>query len=596
MKLFHFALLSLCGLSEAGLFNSLLSKRGAAAVQSDDRVRGANPNNEDKYTGNSFICGNEVFPIEKVNDDYCDCADGSDEPGTSACSHGAFICANKGFKLVQLPSSRVEDGICDCCDGSDEPVGRCSNDCDAVAAAERKALESQRAAFTAGSKIRSELIKTMEEKINKSKKSLETMDPDLKRISEGIQLAREAVEREEAIEKEEVSKMKSEALQRLSEIIGVAKMREDILAPMLSTLFSLFDMLEEDVSDMVKHADDIVFATEHNDAHDAVDYGSHIDDDVYAYEDDYDTPPIDSVEAEDGDDKVLQSPQYTPINCPLLKHSTDERIHPLCVVYDADAPNTLGRGVDAVRRFLTQLVLSRRAAQEIQMLLGHQEVFGTLSGAKEYYQQWAASPDLQTCPADFEPFPHICAVGQSIDDLLREKDFRGHTRPEAVEAREALSLASDQERELKKNRREFERDVEDGRTYAGHLAYLALKGQCFDVTDAAFVYTVCMLGKIHQKEVGKSNSVMLGTFSDPANGIKSLDHPDSSGKVVPVTRLLFEKGTHCHAFGARSAEVMVSCGPENKVLEASEPSTCFYSFKFESPAACTPEFAAAIGL
>ncbi|EOD30481.1 hypothetical protein EMIHUDRAFT_232824 [Emiliania huxleyi CCMP1516] len=49
-------------------------------------------------------CGGRVpLPRERRNDDYCDCADGSDEPATT------------------IPVSRVEDGVCDCCDGSDEP-------------------------------------------------------------------------------------------------------------------------------------------------------------------------------------------------------------------------------------------------------------------------------------------------------------------------------------------------------------------------------------------------------------------------------------------------------------------------------------------
>ncbi len=57
-----------------------------------------------------------------LDDDYCDCHDGSDEPNTSACSylrvqHVTFSCAD-GSK--QIFSSRVGDGVQDCDYGSDE--------------------------------------------------------------------------------------------------------------------------------------------------------------------------------------------------------------------------------------------------------------------------------------------------------------------------------------------------------------------------------------------------------------------------------------------------------------------------------------------
>ena len=85
----------------------------------------------------SFHClnGDGSVPVSQVNDDYCDCKDGSDEPGTSACSedaHSKFYCVNKGHRGQFLFSSRVGDGICDCCDGSDEAHRKdvqCPNTC-----------------------------------------------------------------------------------------------------------------------------------------------------------------------------------------------------------------------------------------------------------------------------------------------------------------------------------------------------------------------------------------------------------------------------------------------------------------------------------
>ncbi|KAG5502150.1 hypothetical protein GH5_05098 [Leishmania sp. Ghana 2012 LV757] len=89
-----------------------------------------------------------TIPFSSVNDEICDCADGSDEPGTSACAalRGGtltplppgwlFQCINDENVSQSIFHSRVNDGICDCCDGADEVrlLVSCPNRCAELAA------------------------------------------------------------------------------------------------------------------------------------------------------------------------------------------------------------------------------------------------------------------------------------------------------------------------------------------------------------------------------------------------------------------------------------------------------------------------------
>lgn len=122
------------------VFDAVIEDRHNAAIELDfdldqesnealkDRPpRGVLPVNVDQYSSDSdgmFKClgSKKRIPVTRVNDDFCDCPDSSDEPGTNACPDGRFYCE------MQIPhqdaqfieSSKVNDGICDCCDGSDE--------------------------------------------------------------------------------------------------------------------------------------------------------------------------------------------------------------------------------------------------------------------------------------------------------------------------------------------------------------------------------------------------------------------------------------------------------------------------------------------
>lgn len=95
-----------------------IKKQSDAKNDIENEITLTNKQNEHKHT--IVHCGDNKTGI--LNDDYCDCENGFDEPDTSACSHilvqqKLFQCHDGEKKIF---TSRVGDGVKDCIDGSDE--------------------------------------------------------------------------------------------------------------------------------------------------------------------------------------------------------------------------------------------------------------------------------------------------------------------------------------------------------------------------------------------------------------------------------------------------------------------------------------------
>jgi protein kinase C substrate 80K-H len=135
------------------------------------------------------------IPINRINDNYCDCADGSDEPGTaSSCENGRFYCVNAGYKGMYIPSAHVGDGACDCCDGSDEAAGLCEDACAAQRESAMEAAQADAKAIMSGVAAREKMIAEGKRLVLEDQRELDSLKARLSGIGSKITAAEQRVE------------------------------------------------------------------------------------------------------------------------------------------------------------------------------------------------------------------------------------------------------------------------------------------------------------------------------------------------------------------------------------------------------------------
>uniref|UniRef100_A0A674JWS5 PRKCSH beta subunit of glucosidase II n=1 Tax=Terrapene triunguis TaxID=2587831 RepID=A0A674JWS5_9SAUR len=171
------------------------------------RPRGVSLTNHHFYEESKpFTCldGSSTIAFEWVNDDYCDCQDGSDEPGTSACPNGRFHCTNAGYRPQYIPSSRVNDGVCDCCDATDEYNSGfvCENTCKEMGRKEREALAQMAEVAREGFQLKQVLIEEASKGREDKQRTLAELQEGKKSLEEQVETLRSVKEVAEKPEKE----------------------------------------------------------------------------------------------------------------------------------------------------------------------------------------------------------------------------------------------------------------------------------------------------------------------------------------------------------------------------------------------------------
>ncbi|KAL1239187.1 Glucosidase 2 subunit beta [Trichinella pseudospiralis] len=483
----------------------------------------------------NFKCldGSASISFDWVNDDYCDCQDGSDEPGTAACPNGFFHCVNLAAESKNIHSSWVNDGICDCCDGSDEWLGRvkCPNICVEIGRKMREELERKQAIQREGNAIRNQLVKEAEQMKTEKKSKLEAAMAEREAIQASYDQARN--------KNEEASKAENEArdaeLQAWNEAKKLKKEEERKFKA--SAAFKTLDVNQDgkittDEMQLRKEFDvdeDGVVSVEEaniflgNETEVEVDHFiSHIWDSIeHTYKSE--------VEEDSHDEEKPAAPAEESIA--EIDSKLDYR--------DAEADD-----LDA-----KELLQDYENEESLEENIGKEE--------KEF------NTDIfDSLPQEELPDDENISYSNETQRLI---DLAQAARSEFYEIERKVSqLDSDI------------RDIEDllNQDFGPEDAFLPLNKQCFEIKDAEYTYKLCLFKDVYQISLNGDHRVHLGNWG------RWLEK--TGGKLKQI----YENGMSCWNGPTRSATVIIQCGIENSLLSSSEPSICEYVLTFQSPAAC----------
>ncbi|TWU76096.1 hypothetical protein ED733_007722 [Metarhizium rileyi] len=531
------------------------------AVAAGSLPRGVGPEFASHYQGQTdFSCISDAsikLSFNRVNDNTCDCPDGSDEPGTAACAYidplspqqplpgtgsaseevqpalPGFWCENKGHISSYIPFAYVNDGICDydlCCDGSEEygRVGgvKCENRCVEIGKEHKRLADERRQKMERAAKQKNamrteaqQLRQKAEAKIaqlNTEIKSLEMKKADLQKKFAAAQLHDRA------------RVVKSEGTGgKLGVLIGVAKTRVNELRNTLDKVLEQRNDLRSRVEELEKILSK--FKDEYNPNFN--DEG--VKSAVKSWED-YAAREADAVHEgvvdSDVEDVLKEDSESNGVNWAEFEGGSDGSDTDILYNFEAYLPS-----------FLRGLIHDRVVAVRVWLIQ---------------------------------------------NGMLADSGASGSESQLVKAAREAAETA---ERELGDKVRDRDNEAEDlKKDYGPSDIFRAIKGKCVSMDAGEYEYELCYLDKTMQKSKKGHGHTNMGNFvridRQLADDEERLDGK-SLGKGERMV-LKYEDGQQCWNGPRRSTEVWLGCADKEELWRVSEAEKCMYKMEVGTPAAC----------
>ncbi|KAM0276166.1 hypothetical protein ACHAQH_007018 [Verticillium albo-atrum] len=538
------------------LLSTILSVGTASAAS---LPRGVGPEFAKFYETDSFSCISHPeirLKPGQINDNTCDCPDGSDEPGTAACASidtlsppqplpgsvsgttGAahalpgFWCANEGHLGAYIPFMFVNDGICDydlCCDGSEEFAGvggvKCENRCAEIGKEYRRIEDERKKAVEKAAKKRRTMAKESKELRRRVEAKITSLQTEIAGLTAKKAELEKKYEETQQSEKGKVVKGGGGIGGKLGVLVGLAKERIDELRDTLQEIVEERKELRSKVDEL----EGILrrFKEEYNPNFN--DEG--VKSAVKGWED-YAAKAADAkvaITQEEVDDVLSDDSENTGIN---WKEFEEDDVADTDILYNfeaylpAFARDFLHGQMNSIRLWLIENgVLADNAKPGTESLV--------VKAAREASE----------------------AAGKDV--TKKEKEL------------------ADQQSDLEKD-------------YGIDDIFRVLKDKCVSTEAGEYEYELCWMGKTSQKSKKGHGNTNMGNFNRIDREMADdEERQDGKGLGKGMRMVLrYEDGQSCWNGPKRRTDVWLACSETEELWRVAEAEKCVYKMEVGTPAAC----------